>query len=515
LLSTVDSVTEMSIHASRIALLHVIMVLQAGQPLLHPLNQTFFAQCCTLGYFVRSEKSAEKKIPYAAYCEYKRCMPPSHKPLYEYNPRFSTFQVNNVAREMATNLKVMFKTEFLKRHLFWCSRIVESVSLIFGDDDDFSLVVAEANTDNNASTSSSSSSSSSSTTANKDKKKKRDKAQIEADKMKRSERWKVVQWLFQQTVQTDAVSLDPVVLNRDADAALSHLSLVWTVQLRNVVVAAIIHCRSTIPAEVRPIRYGDLVNQSKVHRYMPWMYQLLKHRIEHNASHPDQRQQWRLFTLMPVRGYDRCYVSISTTDLTTFAFHHRHLLPGVSDHLGPSDDGPSNEIGEVRKYVQEHTVDKLWRHMFRIDDLESKKPKEQRTRAFAYSIRTDGISVSTLWSKVEPGGSAAALPSADDDNDDEKSSTDVISLDYDQDQPIRIIPSLADKRVIGIDPGKKSIFTAAESDDSAAGADKHIVRAYSKARYDHESGAKEAKKNREKWKKKTEQETPGYSKWLD
>jgi hypothetical protein len=455
---TVDFVTEMGIHASRIALLHVVSLLERGDTL-GPLNQTFYSQCCSLACFDRSEKSAAKKVAYAAFHEYIKCMP-SPMLLYPNDPKLHTFQVTNMAREMTTNLKTMFKTCFFKRHIFWCRKILDRTFPIASDDSDVAS--------------------------------------------KKQKRYQVVNWLCKQTVGNNEKDIDVARISLIVRTFVASLSLSFDNEQCSIIATAISEFRTSVPASARPIRYCDLVNQSKVHLYMPWMYRMLKHRIDHNAQCVNERDKWRLFALMPVRGYDRCHAIISTTDLTTFVWNHRSQLSNIVSLIGGSAD---NDVEKARKYVQQDNahIDALWKAMFNFKGLRA------GSRVFAHSIRTDGVSVSTLWK--DPDAVSTDGDEGDEEDSDDKNKA-ILSLDENGDTPIPII-SLENKRLIGIDPGKKAMFTSAE----ALAAQNNLKTRYetktcSGAQWLNDSGANRAQKNRKKWTADVERSVPGYAAWL-
>jgi hypothetical protein len=452
--STVDFVTEMSIHGSRIALLHVISVLERGDTL-GPLNQTFFSQCCSLARFDHSEESAVEKVSYAAFQQYIACMP-SPRLLYPNDPKLHTFQVLNVAREMETNLKTMFKTRFFKRHIFWCRKIVERAFPIAADDPDITL--------------------------------------------KKHKRYQIAVWLCKQTVGSKESVTDLAILSLLVKTDVASFSLEFSNEQCNLIATAIVEFRVAVPADTRPIRYCDLVNQSKVHLYMPWMYRMLKHRVDHNAQCVNERDKWRLFALMPVRGYDRCHVIISTSDLTTFVWKHRSQLTDVVPLLGGLS---GNTLEKARKYVQqdEAHIDALWKAMFNFKGLKA------GSRVFAHSIRTDAISLSTLWKDPK-------LVGTEGEEDSDAKNKAVLSLDDTDDTPVPII-SLENKRLIGIDPGKKAMFTSAEAIASQNNQKtRYATQTCSAAQWLNDSGANKAQKNRKKWAADVERSVPGYSAWL-
>jgi hypothetical protein len=455
---TVDFVTEMGIHASRIALLHVISILERGGTL-GPLNQTFYSQCCSLACFDRSEKSAAKKIPYAAFQEYIKCMP-LPKLLYPNDPKLHTFQVNNMAREMTTNLKTMFKTSFFKRHIFWCRKIVERTFPIAIDDSDAAS--------------------------------------------KKQKRYQIAVWLCKQTVGNKEENVDVARISLLVSTFVASLSLAFTKEQCDIIATAISEFCTTVPADARPIRYCDLVNQSKVHLYMPWMYSMLKHRVDHNTQCVNERDKWRLFALMPVRGYDRCHAIISTTDLTTFVWKHQSQLSNIVPLIGGSTD---NDVEKARKYVQQDNahIDALWKAMFNFKGLRA------GSRVFAHSIRTDSISVSTLWK--DPDSVNVDGAEGDEEDRDAKNKA-ILSLDENGDTPIPII-SLENKRVIGIDPGKKAMFTSAEAlEPQNNQKTRYETKTCSGAQWLNDSGANKAQKNRKKWAADLEHKVAGYSAWL-
>jgi hypothetical protein len=456
---TVDFVTEMGIHASRIALLHVISVLERGDTL-GPLNQTFYSQCCSLACFDRGEKSAAKKVPYQAFQEYIKCMP-SPILLYPNDPKLHTFQVTNMAREMTTNLKTMFKTCFFKRHIFWCRKIVERAFPIAADDSDAAS--------------------------------------------KKQKRYQIAIWLCKQTVGNNEKDIDVARISLLVSTFVASVSLAFTKEQCDIISTAISEFRTSLPADARPIRYCDLVNQSKVHLYMPWMYRMLKHRIDHNALCVNERDKWRLFALMPVRGFDRCHAIISTTDLTTFVWKHRSQLSNIVPLIGGSAD---NDVEKARKYVQQDNahVDALWKAMFNFKGLKA------GSRVFAHSIRTDGVSVSTLWKDPD---SLRTQGDEEEEEDSDAKNKAVLSLDENGDSPIPII-SLENKRLIGIDPGKKAMFTSAEAFILQANNQKtrYETKTCSGAQWLNDSGANKAQKNRKKWAADVEHRVPGYFAWL-
>jgi hypothetical protein len=455
--STVDFVTEMSIHGSRIALLHVISVLERGDTL-GPLNQTFFSQCCSLARFDHSEESAAEKVSYAAFQQYITCMP-SPRLLYPNDPKLHTFQVLNVAREMETSLKTMFKTRFFKRHVFWCRKIVERTFPIADEDADAAL--------------------------------------------KKKKRYQVVCWLCKQTAGSKEITTDLTCLSLLVKTDVASFSLEFSNEQCNMIASAIAEFRGSVPADARPIRYCDLVNTKKVHLYMPWMYCMLKHRIDHNANCVNERDKWRLFALMPVRGYDRCHVIISTSDLTTFVWKHRSQLTNIVPLIGGL---AGNTLDKARKYVQQDDAhkDALWKAMFNFKGLRA------GSRVFAHSIRTDGISVSTLW-KDQDAVSTDGDGGDEEDSDAKKEA--ILSLD-ENDTPIPII-SLENKRLIGIDPGKKAMFTSAEAITPDIKQKAHYeTKTFSGAQWLNDSGANKAQINRKKWAADIEHHVPGYSAWL-
>jgi hypothetical protein len=455
---TVDFVTEMGIHASRIALLHVISVLERGDTL-GPLNQTFYSQCCSLACFDRGEKSAAKKMPYQAFQEYIKCMP-SPILLYPNDPKLHTFQVTNMAREMTTNLKTMFKTCFFKRHIFWCRKILERAFPIAANDSDAAS--------------------------------------------KKQKRYQIAVWLCKQTVGNNEKDIDVARISLLVSTFVASVSLAFTKEQCDIISTAISEFRISLPADARPIRYCDLVNQSKVHLYMPWMYRMLKHRVDHNAQCVNECDKWRLFALMPVRGFDRCHAIISTTDLTTFVWKHRSQLPNIVPLVGGSAD---NDVEKARKYVQQDNahVDALWKAMFNFKGLKA------GSRVFAHSIRTDGVSVSTLW---KDSGSASTKDDEKDEEDSDAKNEAILSLDENGDTPVPII-SLENKRLIGIDPGKKAMFTSAEALLSQNNQKtRYETKTCSGAQWLNDCGANKAQKNRKKWAADAEHRVPGYSAWL-
>jgi hypothetical protein len=298
---------------------------------------------------------------------------------------------------------------------------------------------------------------------------------------------------------TDLVSLSLLVKTEVAS-----FSLEFSNEQCDMIAAAVAEFRTSVPADARPIRYCDLVNQSKVHLYMPWMYRMLKHRVEHNAQCVNERDKWRLFALMPVRGYDRCHVIISTSDLTTFVWKHRSQLSDVVPSIGGL---AGNTLDKARKYVQQDDAhkDALWKAMFNFKGLRA------GSRVFAHSTRTDGISVSTLWKDLELFGSTSDEEGEEDSDAKNKA---VLSLDDTEDTPVPII-SLENKRLIGIDPGKKAIFTSVEAlAPQNNQKTRYAKKTCSGRQWLNDSGANRAQINRAKWAADVERSVPGYAAWL-
>lgn len=119
----------------------------------------------------------------------------------------------------------------------------------------------------------------------------------------------------------------------------------------------------------------------------------------------------------------------------------------------------------------------VWKEVFHYDNYLSRKQREEKSFSFTRTIQTDGVSVCIHYRRP---------------NLAEK----LVEEDYGEEVKVKVdTPFKGDYRVIGIDPGRSSLITAAELLEDG----KYVTYKLSRAQYYHESGIHDSNKKKDKW----------------
>ena len=147
-------------------------------------------------------------------------------------------------------------------------------------------------------------------------------------------------------------------------------------------------------------------------------------------------------------------------------------------------------------------------------NLQKFAPKSRRYSV--ESLRTDGVSVSILLRIVMTDEEAARFNGGGDDEDVQKGNLTFADDNDNSDgrSSVPLIDGILDGgcRVIGVDPGRRDIYTSAEparrTSDGIGGNRRHDVRHYSSGRWLHDCGASKARVRTNNWIRKA-----GLSDW--
>lgn len=138
--------------------------------------------------------------------------------------------------------------------------------------------------------------------------------------------------------------------------------------------------------------------------YLLWLWYLLKDTERHNAEHPDDKK--RLWTLLPVSGWDRRYIQISSTALFMYLFFHSDIEDENAFCCEWMDgtDWPERISAARKAYAGKGCLQsrEIARAEFSKDisghwDLCFNIPKRSDLVEFANTIYTDGIGASVQY----------------------------------------------------------------------------------------------------------------------
>ena len=469
----VDVVSEVAVHVSRFSNLYVIHCLANRLPL-PKLDKQCFDKMMYLVTGTQENHFADTQMKRAFDTLYN--VPEimgSHQLLSQRTTDDYRF-LDRLTYDMCTNTRVYLRTQFLTRFRQWCTDFV--AELVFIDKD-------------------------------------QRKSDEKAEKLK--QRWKIVNYLFQQTVCSNSDDFIVASIMAHASRVLSaKCNLIWSDEVAKELAIAIAETRLslapvTIPKKnkdkttslhtipIRPVTHAKLLNKSINWAYMPWLYKRLLQIETHNTD-PNKKQK-KTFSLMPIRGLDRCYVSVSNTALREWIYRYRKDENAVGIEIFEK-----TQHMERKEFFKSFDSESLW-YWKQCFDLK-KVLRSHNQINFEGPIATDGVGCSITISKPQN------VQKAKDEEENK-----VITLQDDNrgaDTSIRLFSSaeLDASDVVGVDPGRKTLFTSAiEKRDAAGSKQKHHITTYSADKWRHMSGGNDAKYKREKWAANVSQ---AYKDWL-
>ena len=442
---SVDVITRIGIEASRLVNLHVLRCLNQNIEL--PLmNQTFFYRTCVLVCSNSSPESIDDAHLIDTYKNlYKPCM--SSIPAIERSADHQRM-MEALAQQMTTNSKVYLRTQFLKRHQQWCRNIVHE------------LVPIDPN-----------------------------ERLTDEKKERKKQRYALQKWLFEQTIIKNDLNVNlEEIYQRSKDNLLETNSAVCNESICMQLAKAVLECCQKMGP--RPVTYAKLRDPSVNNKYLKWMFYLLQQIEQHNCQVKESKKgkEQRTFSMQPIRGLDRCYVSVSSTALFEFLYRNRSKeeveLAGISEEFVDSENR--------QQAFEKFKADPLW---FWNACFDLRTAVRGVRSQFDLVIHSDGIAAS-IGTQKEGFRKEPEEPSG------------VLKMDDDSEKDAKIpILEKENYRVIAVDPGAKDVFTAVEN----IGLDKHSVKHYSTKKWREESGANKAAQKRARW---TAKEEDQYSKWL-
>ena len=449
--NSVDVVSHIAIHVSRFANMYILHCCE-NNLVLPEIDNVFYNNVMYLVTNTQKDEFADQQLQTAFKTLYanhiKTCVPLRTTDQYRFLERLTL--------DMETNTRVYLKTQFITRFRQWCKDFVMSIVQLADNSENL----------------------------------------VE----KKQQRWKIVSFLFQQTVKSDSRITDTVQLLQETNVALQEsCAFIWSNDIAMQVCNAIANARKQLdltskgqkPVFCRPITGTKLLRTDLSSCYLKWMFTYLQSLERHNAN--PNAQQKKVFSMLPIRCLERSYISVSETCLREWIYRNRKQ----ADTVG-------REIYEKIKYMKtseefkaEFESDKLW-YWQQCFNFENAIKSNSR---FTGPILTDGYACSittqkeTRQKEKENTRDSAIITLSDDERE--------------TDRKIKVFSNeeLSESDVIGVDPGRKTLYTSAFERQG----DKHVIATYSAARWRHASGGNEAKRKREQWMKAKSED---YNKWL-
>ena len=448
---SVDVVSTIAVHLSRFANMYVLYCCENNLPL-PEIDNVFYNNVMYLVTNTQMADFADQRLQKA----FRNLYQPF---LFYCTPTRTTDQYRFLERltlEMETNSRVYLKTQFISRFRQWCTHFVTSIVVI--DDKDLQLVE------------------------------------------KKRQRWKIVNYLFQQTVKTDSCVFDISQITNEANTALSQVSpLLWSQDIAVQLSKEIADTRQELNLSIvkgdkvcfcRPVTGTKLLRTDLSPCYLRWLYKHLCALEQHNKT-PNVKQR-KVYSMLPIRCLDRSYISISQTALREWIYRNRKDQRAVGKELYDK----INEIGDKDAFLKEFEKEKLWYWQQCFDFQNALHGKSE----FTGPILTDGYACSVVTKKEcsekELRDRDAAVITLSDDERESDRKTKIFTQE-----------ELDSSDIVGVDPGRKTLYTSVFE----VKGEKHKVATYSAGRWRHVSGGNEAKRKREGWSKKR---SPEYNAWL-
>ncbi len=449
--NSVDIVSRIAIHVSRFANMYVLHSCENNLAL-PEIDNIFYNNVMYLVTNTQKDEFADQQLQTAfktLYADHiKTCVPLRTTDQYRFLERLTL--------DMETNTRVYLKTQFITRFRQWCKDFIVSI-----------VPLAE-NSEN----------------------------LVE----KKQQRWKIVSFLFQQTAKSDSVITDTAQLFEETNLALQEsCGLIWSNDIAMQVCSAIAKTRQQLNSSsggqksvfCRPITGTKLLRTDLSACYLKWMFTYLQSLERHNAN--PNAQQKKVFSMLPIRCLDRSYISISETCLREWIYRNRKQ----SDAVGREIHDKIKHMKTGEEFKIEFENNKLWYWQQCFDFENAIKPNSRfsgpiLTDGYAYSITTQKA---TRQKEMQNTRDSVVITLSDDERE--------------TDRKIKVFSSeeLSESDVIGVDPGRKTLYTSVFERQN----DKHAIATYSAGRWRHASGGNEAKRKREQWMKARSEE---YNTWL-
>ena len=484
LLHDVDVASVCAIHSSRFASIYLLHCIQNSLPL-PIINKTFFDRITTLLADVNSQKppkrkGGDKQMTLAFTTLYLPLLT-SHNPSDFKIDRTSSARdiLFRLSCEMTTNTENYLMTQFLNRFRNWCKDTIAEIIPI-----DITGKKSDERT------------------------------------QKLKQRWKLVSYIFQETVCTASTETDESKVLEQVKKEMSvECDQIWSDSVATQIVykicAARLDLNQTIVVEkkkngqrvqenvfCRPVTYAKLQDLQHSPVYFRWLAKRLAE-IELNNADTTKKQK-KTFSLLPINSIsERRYVGVDNTTLSNFIHANRNdetvVGKEIFDYLKTKDVSNVNKTWSVFKEKPLW----FWERCFKI------KSKLGENRSFDCFMTTDGVGCSLLYSKKE-----VAREEEESEEEEDLKNNDIVTLDSDEerltDKKIRVFSQeeLNNADIIGVDPGRKDLYTSVLEKNDGSG--RHHVQQYSNARWQVACGGAKAKKQREKWIKKIDR----YEKWM-
>ena len=451
--SSVDVVSKIAVHVSRFANMYVLHCCENHLPL-PEINQVFYNNVMYLVTGTQMDDFADVQLQTAFVSLYQPY-------LQNATPLRTTDQYRFLERltlDMETNSRVYLKTQFIKRFRQWCTHYVTSIIEL----DDKDVQLAE----------------------------------------KKQQRWKIVNYLFQQTAKSDSLVTNVAEIITEANAALLLLCpLVWSDEIAMQLANAIAETRKELDLSItkgekvcfcRPITGSKLLRTDLSACYLRWLHKHLVALEKYNQI-PNVKQR-KVYSMLPIRCLDRSYISISHTALREWIYRNRKDRAAVGNNIY----NKIHYLTDFKEFMLLFEKEKLWYWQQCFDFENALHGKSE----FTGPILTDGYACNIV-TKKEVSIQKKELSDRD---------AAVITLSDDErenDRKIRVFSKeeLQQADIVGVDPGRKTLYTSAMEING----EKHAISTYSAAKWRHVSGGNEAKRKREGWSKKRSQE---YNDWL-
>ncbi|DBA87701.1 TPA: hypothetical protein ACH3X1_004707 [Trebouxia sp. C0004] len=207
---------------------------------------------------------------------------------------------------------------------------------------------------------------------------------------------------------------------------------------------------ATIQSLIGPLPVTDGSLQRQPESYMPWLHLVLLdfHSVQ-GAPHAP-----KLFSMLPQSSNHTQFITISSTSL------HKLLKAAGVDGLPPltsrGETGCKAFIANENSWWEHHTY-----------CIQFSQRAEPSRRRFKHQVQTDGVSVSVLMFQphVESPAASSTTPSAPPASKKRKRQEQSV-IEWVQGLPGRHL--VQPQRIVGLDPGRKALFTAVVHSQQAA-----------------------------------------------
>lgn len=457
----VDIMTVVGIWASRLANLHMLRACASnGEISIGKLDQTFMRRCCVLVLGKIEGTSAKNDADLRA--TYKRFMRDDMKGALSILPAKKRGDLDAIlmytAVQMSANIRTGIKTQFLRRHRLWCKGLANAV-----------VPDVQGMPEQQA-------------------------------KERRALRYQIINFVFGQTAIADPKK--PSTLEAQIDILKTKCATVWGETLEATVRHEIEVFYEDVSKDARPITYHKLLHKDKSHWYIKRLHRMLRDIEAHNkeCETDKSKKMIKTFSLLPIRGFDRCYINFSSDGLHRY-IHANQDNVDVKEALG--EGVVWRDVVKAKPLFNERE-NEFWRYFFNIGTLlhENKVPTPKVT--FYRSISTDGVGASVFC--IKKGVQASKQV------DDENNHSPIQLEEGEETQRIRVPRGIDESTVVSAsDPGKRAVHTTVQRVEGEA---KEQVQSYSGKRWLHECGANDANRKRALWTKRQEAKYPGFQKWL-